>query len=130
MPRHFTLEQARATLPVVRRLLSDARVEKQRLDAMQRDRSAVARLARGNGHISETAASGDPTAIEQATAAIRAAVQQLIEMGILVKDLESGLVDWPSLREGREVYLCWRLGEATINYWHERDGGFAGRQPL
>ena len=52
------------------------------------------------------------------------------ERGILVKGIEPGLVDFPSLKDGREVYLCWREGEAQIDFWHEVDTGFPGRQPL
>lgn len=50
--------------------------------------------------------------------------------GCHVKDLEGGLIDFPTVWEGREVYLCWKLGESEVNFWHEVDAGFAGRQPL
>ncbi len=50
--------------------------------------------------------------------------------GIEIKDISTGLVDFPSLRDGRVMYLCWRVDEETITHWHETDGGFAGRQPL
>ena len=54
----------------------------------------------------------------------------MADRGILLKDPDRGLVDFPVLREGREVYLCWLLGETTIEFWHDIDAGFAGRQPL
>ena len=57
-------------------------------------------------------------------------VQEINDSGMILKDLERGLVDFPMLYEGREVYLCWLLGESTIEFWHETDSGFAGRQPL
>ena len=61
---------------------------------------------------------------------IRERLKPIEERGILVKDADPGLVDFPSLKEGREVYLCWREGEDAIRFWHEVDAGFAGRQPL
>ena len=56
--------------------------------------------------------------------------QEINDSGIILKDLERGLVDFPTLWEGREVYLCWLLGESSIQFWHEIDTGFAGRQPF
>jgi hypothetical protein len=57
-------------------------------------------------------------------------LEEITDRGIIVRDVASGLVDFPSLREGREVYLCWISGEDRIEYWHETDRGFAHRQPL
>jgi hypothetical protein len=57
-------------------------------------------------------------------------VQELHELGIELKDFFMGLVDFPCWRDGREVYLCWKLGEPEVAHWHETDAGFAGRQPL
>jgi hypothetical protein len=57
-------------------------------------------------------------------------LKQIEEKGCLVKNLQEGLVDFPHLKEGREVYLCWKYGEEDIRYWHEVDAGFAGRTPL
>ena len=57
-------------------------------------------------------------------------LDQLAEWGIELKDLSTGLVDFPAMREGRVVYLCWRLGELQIAFWHDIETGFAGRQPL
>lgn len=61
---------------------------------------------------------------------IQRLLDQVEEKGVLVKDLERGLVDFPHLREGREVFLCWMIGEKQIGYWHDLESGFAGRQPL
>ncbi|MEA2587731.1 MAG: hypothetical protein QOH66_658 [Actinomycetota bacterium] len=52
------------------------------------------------------------------------------DRGIVVRDIEQGLIDFPGLRGGRQIYLCWRLGEDAVNFWHDRETGFAGRQPL
>jgi hypothetical protein len=64
------------------------------------------------------------------TEAIREDLDQLAEWGIELKDLSTGLVDFPAMREGRIVYLCWRLGELQVAYWHDLETGFGGRQPL
>ena len=61
---------------------------------------------------------------------LRNLVQKINDSGILLKDPERGLVDFPTLWEGREVYLCWLIGETKIQFWHEVDAGFGGRQPL
>ena len=52
------------------------------------------------------------------------------QKGILVKNIEQGLVDFPSIKDGREIYLCWNMGEESIDYWHEIDSGYSGRQPI
>jgi hypothetical protein len=57
-------------------------------------------------------------------------LQTIQEMGVLVKDVESGLCDFPYMLDGRIVYLCWKLGEPEVSWWHETDSGFSGRQPL
>jgi len=57
-------------------------------------------------------------------------IAELAELGVELKGLPNGLCDFPSLRDGREVYLCWLLGEAEVLHWHELDAGFAGRQLL
>ena len=63
-------------------------------------------------------------------AQISESVAAIQETGCIVKSINEGLVDFPHLREGREVYLCWKHGEPDIGYWHEVDAGFAGRTPL
>ena len=57
-------------------------------------------------------------------------IQQIKDLGVLLKDAEKGLCDFPNLRQGRVVYLCWQLGEDRIEYWHDIETGFAGREPL
>ena len=57
-------------------------------------------------------------------------LQQVKEMGVVVKDVDKGLCDFPYMRQGKVVYLCWQLGEESILYWHDIEAGFAGREPL
>ncbi|HLU67042.1 MAG TPA: DUF2203 domain-containing protein [Kofleriaceae bacterium] len=61
---------------------------------------------------------------------LREQVEEIQATGCLIKDIEVGLVDWPALHQGREVYLCWRYGEAEVAWWHEVSAGFAGRRPV
>jgi hypothetical protein len=109
--KYFTPEQANATLPLVRAIVRDITTlaesqergvfEKGADEALQRDRERLAEC-----------------------------VAELTALGIELKDPCTGLIDFPSLRDGREVYLCWKLGEPDVEYWHELDAGFAGRQKL
>jgi hypothetical protein len=68
--------------------------------------------------------------IEREAGEIARCIDRIQELGVLVKDLDSGLVDFPALREGLEVLLCWKLGEDEIRYWHGLEEGFAGRKEL
>ena len=61
---------------------------------------------------------------------MRAALAELQEVEVVLRDLDRGLVDFPALRDGREIYLCWLEGEDEIEFWHEPEAGFDGRQPL
>lgn len=85
---------------------------------------SLAGRAPGNG--------GGPDGRGLATAALRfgAALQRLNEWGVVVRDLEHGICDFPAVREGRPVWLCWRYGEERVGFWHDHDTGFAGRRPL
>ena len=66
----------------------------------------------------------------EALHALRAGVEAVTREGVILRDPETGLVDFPSRRDGAEVYLCWRLGEERVTFWHPQDTGFGGRQPL
>jgi hypothetical protein len=57
-------------------------------------------------------------------------IHEILETGVQIKDINIGLLDFPTLRDGHEVYLCWKYGEGDIAFWHEVDAGFAGRQPI
>ena len=129
MPRLFTLETAIALLPRVQDLMARAQQQHQDYRAAERQLAAAMQTVRGNGHRADTLQSAQEAAA-QALRQVRHTVEALHALGCEVKDVEQGLVDFRSQREGREIYLCWRVGEATISYWHELDTGFAGRQPL
>ncbi|RIK46622.1 MAG: DUF2203 domain-containing protein [Chloroflexi bacterium] len=124
----FTLAEATALLPWLR-------VRLQRLQALKREHDdTVRRLAgmtpamRSNG--SAVLGAQLETRLDTLIQEIRDSLLEITDVGVEVKDIDTGLVDFPALRGSRVVYLCWRLGEETIGYWHELDAGFAGRQPL
>ncbi|HEU5424586.1 MAG TPA: DUF2203 domain-containing protein [Nitrolancea sp.] len=124
----FTLAEALALLPRLRELLTALQTERREMAEELRALEQLTSAMRANGHAAEAARR--EKRLGELTAAIRSGLQQMATLGVEVKDLDSGLVDFPSLREGRVVYLCWRLDEPTIAYWHELDTGFLGREPL
>ena len=128
MERLFTREEAELLLPLLTDLLTRLRDSLSELEQARARVEAIPLAARGNGRAAEV------EAVERRVADLMAAANEALarinDLGVEVKDMATGLVDFRSLRDGRVVYLCWRLGEPTIAYWHELDAGFAGRQPL
>ncbi len=129
--RHFTLEEATAALaelrPVAERMVEHHR----RLLEAQLRRSGLARQAGANGgDLTPTDFAEVEEELEEESARLARCVETIQAAGVLVKDLHSGLLDFPSTREGEEILLCWRVGEDRIGYWHGFDEGFAGRKPL
>jgi len=122
--RHYTLDQATAAMPWVRERLERLRAAHDLLGDKEA-REALSEASPGNG-------GGEPGhLVSEGFLALRSALIELQEMEIVLRDLERGLVDFPSMREGREVYLCWvEQEEDEIAYWHDLEAGFAGRQPL
>jgi hypothetical protein len=129
--RYFTLEEANELLEQVRPV-AESLVSHRRAFTV-----TAARRARLSTRISGNGGDFDPqeprkldAQLEAEAEAVAAAVGQLEQLGVLVKDLDRGLVDFPALREGEEVLLCWQVGEGEIGFWHGVDEGFAGRKPL
>ena len=113
----WTIQEANAALPRVR----DTVTRIQELARRARSGGEVGRRTHGNGH-----APSDPAAAELA-----AAVEELTNQNIVLRDLESGLVDFPAVSpSGRQYWLCWLPGEAELGWWHWPEAGFAGRTPL
>lgn len=129
--RHFTLDEANALLPRVRPL-AERMVERRRaLRAAEERRLELASRIAGNGGdlTPGEVADADADVVSEA-AAVAAAVDELQGLGVQVKDLELGLLDFPSVRDGDEILLCWRLGEDEIRFWHGLEEGYRGRKPL
>lgn len=119
----FTLEEANALVPQLEKLLDDMTNVRAQIVAMGETREPVLPKAGGNGG---GKASGKYLLLQH----FNACLSTLQEWGCELKDLDQGLVDFPSYRDGHLVYLCWKRGEARVEYWHEIEAGFAGRQPL
>jgi len=129
--RTFTPDEANAALADVRPLAERMVEAKRALDEAQEQSDEAARSISGNGGgipPAELAALHEQ--LEQRATELAALVDELLELGVQVKDLDSGLVDFPSLRDGEPVLLCWRLGEDEVAFWHGLEDGFAGRRPL
>jgi len=125
----FSLDEARALLPEVRVIVEAMQEQKQGLDTETARLNEAGSRARGNGHGPRGALEAQAQA-EQLATEIRRGIDRLAELGVEMKGIDEGLVDFPSERDGRVVYLCWRIGEPDIAFWHELDAGFRGRQQL
>ncbi len=123
-PKLFTVEEANALLPKLQRLLEDMAVHR---DAMREkaphlDPILKASATNGGGKV------GSEYGVEAYN--LHLAIERIRELGVLLKDLDTGLLDFPHEREGRVVFLCWHPPEERIGYWHEMQAGYRGRQPL
>lgn len=128
MPRLFTLEEAEALLPRLAPLVTRMQELKATYDQLMEAAVAYGQTARTNGN--PPAAPLDREQFEAVTSEINAAIEEITSHGCEVKDLNMGLLDFRSELDGREVNLCWKLGEPRIEWWHELHSGFASRQPL
>lgn len=126
--RLFTHAEATALLPLLRPRLQHLAAMKRRLDSVREEFNALRQQARVNGHAKR--AQELERDLQTLVHDLNAELAAIHALGIAVKDLAIGLVDFPSEREGRVVYLCWRMDEPTIIAWHELDGGYMGREPL
>ncbi len=127
----FTPEEANALLPRVEPLARRMVEAHRRLEqAQERQEALAARIAGNGGGIPPNELAEAQEELETAASEIAGSIEAIQGLGVIVKDLETGLVDFPSVRDGEQVLLCWRLGEEEIGYWHRTDEGFAGRQPL
>jgi hypothetical protein len=130
-PRYFTLEEANEALGELRPLAEQMVQHRRELDEAQAARAALGAQVGGNGgDLTPSDFSVADEELDRAASALARCVEQIQAAGVLVKDLERGLLDFPALREGEEILLCWQLGEDEIRYWHGVEEGFQGRKPL
>jgi len=131
MPRHFTPREANDELAEIRPLVEELVTHRREQRELESRRAELAAKIAGNGGGIDP---GVLAAAEEAEQRTRVGVARCVNAihgrGAIVKDLDEGLVDFPALRDGEEVLLCWRLGEERVAYWHGLDTGFAGRRPL
>jgi hypothetical protein len=130
-PRYFTLDEANEAVdelrPVVERMVEHRR----RFLVAQQQRAELTEQAGANGgDLTPTDFAEVEEELELQASALARCIEQLQAAGALVKDLDEGLLDFPALREGEEILLCWHLGEDEIGYFHGTDEGFIGRKPL
>ena len=131
MPHLFTPEEANEALaevrPVAERMV---RARRTLTAAVRRQRELVMRIAGNGGDLSPGEVRDATAEAERAVAAIDECVAVLEAAGVQVKDLDEGLVDFPARHAGRDILLCWKVGEPAVAHWHGVDEGFAGRKPL
>jgi hypothetical protein len=132
MPKRFTLAEAQHLIPQVDRLLRDAVAIKSEYDeaeaAIQSFTERV--MMMGGMDVDRSVALDARNRRDSAAGRLRSAIQQVQEIGCIVKDLDTGLIDFPTLFRGVEVYMCWKLGEPAIGFWHGVEEGFRGRKAI
>jgi hypothetical protein len=121
--RHFSREEANALLPQLTALLSQLQEAKDELTDTEAH-AALSEAAPTNGGGEQGRQVG------VAFLEVRRILETVERAGIVLRDIDRGLVDFPALIDGREVYLCWELGEDEVGYWHDLEGGYGGREPL
>jgi hypothetical protein len=122
--RIFTLEEATRLLPRIRTILEEVTSEWRRVRELNPEIQKVRDKSPFDGFT--------PFGVEyvESVSHLMFLLHQIKELGVILKDADKGLCDFPYMRHGRVVYLCWHLGEDAIGFWHEVDTGFAGREPL
>ena len=129
--RIFTLAEARRLLPLVDRLMESLQAHKRRVNETQTLIESIRRSTGSNGQTLHTAgARAQERQAAEHMEALRQTIRELDEMGVQVKDVDRGLVDFPAQRHGDIVLLCWLRGEPDIAWWHTKSDGFAGRQAI
>lgn len=128
----FTLDEAQSLLPLLESLLKRAIEGKQAAEAAEADLSALAQriYVAGGMRVDVGKVSKQRAEVEGHLQRVRETVAEIDEIGVQVKDLEAGLLDFPCRIDEEIVLLCWRLGETTIEHWHTVEAGFKGRQPV
>ena len=130
--KYFTLEEAESLLPVLERLLKQAIDSKKAVEEIQEAMHALSRriFLAGGMFLDVESLRKRRTAHESHVQQARDSLAEIDAIGVQVKDLETGLLDFPCMIDGETVLLCWKMGETSIEYWHTLDGGFGGRQPV
>jgi hypothetical protein len=124
MPQYFSLQQANETLITIRPIMDEVQTIRRKILANQPEAWPAIEKSAGNGGNKAL------SAMVQDFERLDALIHQILDTGVQIKDVNIGLLDFPALRDGREVYLCWKYGEDDIAFWHEVEAGYAGRQPI
>jgi hypothetical protein len=128
----FTLDEAQALVPVLESLLKRAIEAKRAAEEINDELQALTQriFASGGMHVDVAKVARQRTEMEAHIQRAKDAVQEIDAIGVQVKDLDTGLLDFPCMLDDEIVLLCWKMGETRITHWHTMDSGFAGRQPL
>jgi hypothetical protein len=123
-PHYFSLEEANAALQTIRPMMEEIQTIRSKIIERQPEIWPAIERSAGNG--------GNPTLSKLVKDFERLddLLHRILATGAQIKDINSGLLDFPAWRNDHEVYLCWKYGEGKIEFWHEIEAGFAGRQPI
>ena len=127
--RTFTPAEANSALGRVRPVAEQMVAVRARLGELESEQREVVRIIAGNGSGYGVGEARTPE-FSRLAAELEDCLNQLSSLGVEVKDAETGLLDFPSVREGEDVLLCWRAGEDAVEFWHGREEGFAGRRRI
>ena len=132
MPKRFSLAEAQALIPMLDRLLREAIALKADYEEAERQVQSFSEhvMMMGGVAVDRARVLELRKRREAQAAALRRSIEQILESGCQIKDLDIGLIDFPTLFRGDEVYLCWKLGESAIQFWHGLDEGFRGRKEI
>jgi hypothetical protein len=132
MSRYFTITEAERLLPKVEERIREVLFIKAEHERADEEIRATTRkiLVSGGATVDRHHVAALKTTRDSAATRLQALCERIQETGCLVKDLDIGLLDFPTLYHGREVYLCWRFGEDRIQFWHQVEDGFKGRKPV
>ena len=122
--RHFTLSEARDWTQILRAKFLRIHALYEEMEGLRVDFDRVQRVIAMNGHAPKT------LVFEACAATLKEMVQEIIDAGIEIKDIERGLVDFPHMRNGEEVFLCWELADDSLEYWHYIEDGYMGRTKI
>jgi hypothetical protein len=132
MSRRFTLEEAERLLPEIEKSIREAISSKSEFEEVETALRSVNQrvIMLGGVLVDRSAVYQNRLRRDQSAERLKTVIQKIQESGCLIKDLDLGLIDFPTLFRGDEVYLCWKLGETGIGFWHGTQEGFAGRKPI
>lgn len=130
MSKTFSLSEAQTLLPVLESLLTKARAAAERAGEVETEMQALGHriFLAGGMHVDIVRAARRRAERDKAVQEMKDTLAEIEAIGVVVQDLEDGLLDFPCLVEGVVVYLCWKVGELAIMHWHEVDAGFEGRR--
>ena len=129
--RHFTPDEANAELERVRPLVEQLVARRrEHVVALERQEELESKIRGNGGGMPPAELAAADAQVGELARGLASLAEEITALGVQVKDLDEGIVDFPALREGETVLLCWRLGEDEIAYWHRVEDGFAGRRPL